>query len=279
MTDRNPVLPWHSWLIGLSALLTIALLWTGTSVVPDQFLMAVPALRHLPQLETPFLYALLLGFTLFFPLVRSFEPRLAYFRKWRYLWPGNLAIGLVFIAWDAWFTRVGVWGFNDTYLTGARLWGLPWEEWMFFAIVPFSCVFIFEAHNYYVRREWPAWLTRALTATLAMVFLVVGIAYWQHLYTATTFLLCFFFQLFLLLFPRNLPIGRFYAAYLLSLLPFLLVNGALTGAFTEEPVVFYNPDEYLGIRILTIPLDDAVYGYLLLMSNYYWYAWRKTNQR
>ncbi len=267
--------PLYGWLIGAAALLTVAYLWASTTVVPDHFLMEVPILRRWPVLETHFLYALLLGFTLFFPLVRSFEPRLSYFRKWRYLWPGNLVIGLVFIAWDAWFTRQGVWGFNDRYLTGFRLWGLPWEEWLFFAIVPFSCVFIYEALGYYLRRDLPERATRGLTIGLAALFLAVGIVYWQHLYTATTFLLCFFFQLYLLLFPRQLPIGRFYGAYLLSLLPFLLVNGALTGAFTAEPVVYYNPDEYLGIRIFTIPLDDAAYGYLLLMANYYGYAWRK----
>ena len=57
--------------------------------------------------------------------------------------------------------------------------------------------------------------------------------------------------------------SRFYNGLFIGYIPFVLVNGVLTGAFTQAPVVVYNPDEYLGLRLVSIPLDDFAYNFLL----------------
>ena len=54
--------------------------------------------------------------------------------------------------------------------------------------------------------------------------------------------------------------GYFWFAYLVHLIPFLVVNGVLTGAVTPEPVVFYNANEIIGLRIVTIPIEDTIYA-------------------
>ena len=58
-------------------------------------------------------------------------------------------------------------------------------------------------------------------------------------------------------------VTAFLLAYLIILIPFLLVNGLLTAI----PVVLYNDSENLGIRLYTIPIEDIFYGMLLIMMN------------
>ena len=53
-------------------------------------------------------------------------------------------------------------------------------------------------------------------------------------------------------------------AYVISLVPFVLVNGALTGTWIENEIVHYNVDHILNIRIETIPIEDIVYSMLML---------------
>lgn len=53
---------------------------------------------------------------------------------------------------------------------------------------------------------------------------------------------------------------------LIILVPFFIVNGILTGGLGKT-VVSYNPLHNLNIRLYTIPLEDAVYGFVLCILN------------
>ena len=57
------------------------------------------------------------------------------------------------------------------------------------------------------------------------------------------------------------------STYTVLLLPFFIVNGLLTGTSLESPIVWYDNNENLGTRILTIPVEDIFYGMLLIMLN------------
>ena len=63
--------------------------------------------------------------------------------------------------------------------------------------------------------------------------------------------------------------------YLVSLVPFFLVNGVLTAL----PVVRYNDAENVGLRMGTIPVEDSIYLLLLLLLNVNLYEYLKGHMR
>lgn len=49
------------------------------------------------------------------------------------------------------------------------------------------------------------------------------------------------------------------------LIPFFIVNGVLTGTGITDQVVWYNDEQNLGIRMGTIPVEDSVYAFSLIL--------------
>jgi lycopene cyclase domain-containing protein len=214
-----------------------------------------------------FTYLLINLCTLAGPLARSFEPRIQFWKRWPALFP---AIGItlaVFVVWDALFTQAGVWGFTSAYLVGFRMLHLPVEEWLFFVTVPYACVFIYEVLNHFVKRDILGAISRLLAWGLIALAVLLILVFPGRLYTLITCVLLVVLLLVNLFCTRPAWLGRFFLGYAVSLVPFLLVNGILTGAVTAAPVVWYNDAENMGIRLLTIPLEDFLYGMDLMLLN------------
>ena len=57
----------------------------------------------------------------------------------------------------------------------------------------------------------------------------------------------------------------FSLTFTIALIPFLIVHGVLTGAITENPIVWYSENHIVGIRIVTIPIEDLFYNASLLL--------------
>lgn len=251
--------------------LVVGILWSLAQVRPDNLDFSGRAVYLVPWLESAWTYALLHIFTVVPVFALSFDRKVHYYTSWKHLFPAVLIMGAFFIAWDAFFGYTGVWGFNDRYLLGGRLAGLPWEEWMFFVTVPFGSFFIYRCLQAYFPNDSLRPYDKGITLVLSAVLLVLGIIHVEKLYTATTFLLTGGFLLYHYLYIPNTYRTLFYRAFLLILVPFLLINGVLTGGFTAAPVVVYNPEEFMGYRIGTIPVEDAVYGFLHLFGLVYWF--------
>lgn len=214
-----------------------------------------------------YLYLLLILFTISFPLVRSFEPKIQYAKKWYALFPAILITGTLFVIWDHWFTVLGIWEFNPRYNLGIYILDLPIEEWMFFIVVPFSCIFIYEVLNYFVKKDILGGIAKPLTFILILSFIGIGLINLDKTYTSVNYPIAAAALTIHFLFLGTKYLGRFYLTYLVHLIPFTIMNGILTGLFIEEPVVIYNNLENLSIRFFTIPVEDFVYSMTLLLIN------------
>jgi len=210
------------------------------------------------------------------PLIVSFDHRLRFHRNWKFLFPAMLATMTVFIPWDVYKTDSGVWGFNPDYLQGYYIINLPVEEWLFFIAIPYACLFTYHSFGYLIKKDYLGPYAKAITAALILILLIVAVLNPMRTYTFVTFLAAAVFLTFHLFVFRADYLGRFYVMYFATLIPFFIVNGALTGSFTPEPVVWYDNTRNLGIRLGTIPVEDSVYGLLMLLMNTTVYEWLRS---
>ena len=212
-------------------------------------------------------YAVIDFLTIVFPLGFSFLPINPVYKKWKFILPSVVLPGILFLVWDAWFTHMGVWGFNPRYVSGIYLYNLPIEEVLFFICIPGACIFSYEAVNFFFKTEAGSKYHR-LISIFIFFFGMVTLAFNTHrAYTALTFIGLLAALGFVELIWKPNFLGRFYIAYGFIIIPFLVVNGVLTGTGLEEPVVWYNNNENLGIRMGTIPFEDVFYGMLLILLN------------
>lgn len=219
-----------------------------------------------------FTYALLLAGSVLIPFILSFDKKVAFFRNWKYLFPATLITAAVFIIWDIYFTKHNVWWFNKDFVTGLFIQGLPVEEWLFFIIIPYCCIFIYEVSRAYLKKEWKGFIV-PVNIILFITFLTITLVNIDRIYTAVNFgMATFIIGLQFFLKTHKTWLFHFYVAYALSLIPFFLVNGVLT----SMPVVGYNDEENLAMRIYTIPVEDFAYLVNLLLMNLTLYEFFKS---
>ena len=217
-------------------------------------------------------YFLILLCSLALPLLLSFDKKVAFYKKWKYLFPAMVLPALIYIVWDAYFTKIGVWSFNEAYITGIKLFGLPIEEILFFFVVPYCCLFIYECVKVYFPNIHNRKTGRIILQMIGILLLLVVPFFHQQYYTLFTFLLLAAAIIRLSFFKKKFhyfSATYFLIAYGITLIPFLIVNGFLT----RLPVVLYNDAHNIGVRITTIPVEDIFYGMLLVMLNVVVYEW------
>jgi lycopene cyclase domain-containing protein len=214
-----------------------------------------------------FLYLLLNIGSLSIPLLYSFEKKMRFIQHWKAVLLSLTIVSAVFLVWDAIFTANGVWGFNPDYHLPFLILGMPIEEWLFFFCIPYASIFIHYSLAYFKPTFLiPKNITRIITITIISVVLPVLLLNWGKAYTTVNYI----FLTALLsvsLFCGLDVLRRFYIAFLIILIPFFIVNGILTGTGLEEPVVWYNNEENLGIRLGTIPVEDIGYAFTMLFGN------------
>lgn len=218
-------------------------------------------------MNSKYLYLIIDLAAISLPFAFSFHPKANFSKKWKYLFPAITIPAIIFLVWDEWFTRIGVWGFNPKYLSGMYVLSLPLEEVLFFICIPYACVFTYEAVGYFSKRDYLKNAVKTINVFLIILLTVIALINYYRWYTFVTFISLSLFLLFLHFKLKPDYLGKFYLAFLFILIPFFIVNGILTGTGIEGQVVWYNDAENLGIRMGTIPIEDTFYGMLLILMN------------
>ena len=209
-----------------------------------------------------------------FPLILSFDKNVKYIQNWKHAFIAILFTCAIFIPWDMFFTLLGVWGFNSDYLTGVDVGNLPIEEVLFFVTVPFACIFIYECVRYYLPKVFTSnyFSKNKWIYLITIECLLALMCYWTYgNYYTTTVLLLSLIIIPIAFIKWSKRIFPFLISYLFVCIPFLIINGVLTGGFTDEPIVWYNSEEIINLRIGTIPVEDFFYNFLMLVTSFGFY--------
>lgn len=168
---------------------------------------------------------------------------------------------IVFILAD--FLATGVfWRFNDTYTTGIKLLNLPFEEILFFFTVPFACLFLWinwpRNSRLVFHHQWLTVIGLGLV-TLGLVSLSIGWYYSGIIFTL--------FGIWLIFDSRQrLPLSN-RLDYLTFLALVFVLTMVFNGYLTARPVVIYNPYYKTNLNLFTIPVEDIIYGFILINLN------------
>lgn len=220
-------------------------------------------------MSSHYLYLLLDIGVILFPFLLSFDKKVHYVSKWKYTLGGILAIGIPFLVHDYYFTAKGIWGFNETYLSGPHLLNLPIEEVLFFVVVPFSCTFIYACVRAYFPKVNFELFNKICYPILVIYGLVVLVMGWGNWYSTMVSLIAL--PMILGFWYQHQSYNFLPLSFVLSIIPFFIMNSALTGSFTPEPIVWYNDAENLGFRWGTIPVEDILYSFILVAGNIWVY--------
>jgi lycopene cyclase domain-containing protein len=213
------------------------------------------------------LYLLILILSFIVPATLSFDSKLRFWKMWPSVLPAIIASAAFFITADIFFTEKGIWGFNPRYHSNVILAGLPLEEWLFFILIPYSCLFI---HYVYRLYSGDRKLTEGASKLISFIFiaamLVLVIKFHDRTYTLFNSILTIVLISVTFLLKKDV-LSSLYISFLIMLVPFFLVNAILTGTFIENEVVWYSKEAITGARILTIPVEDFWYSFNLVLMN------------
>lgn len=214
----------------------------------------------------PYLYlAVNLG-AISIPFLYSFHKKLQFHKQWKPFFLSNFISALIFIVWDIYFTKWGIWGFNPAYLIGIDIVNLPLEEVLFFICIPYACVFTYHCFQTQLKDKLSKINSKPISIVLILICLLTIGLNTDKAYTSSAFISLLVLILINLYF-RSKWLGIFYFTYMILLIPFTIVNGILTGTGIENEIVWYNNNENLNTRYLTIPFEDIFYGMALILLN------------
>lgn len=83
------------------------------------------------------------------PFLYNFHPKLGFGKNYKWVVVSILFSLIPFIIWDVYATSRGHWAFNPKFNLGVYIINLPLEEWLFFIVIPFCCLHVWNVMEKY----------------------------------------------------------------------------------------------------------------------------------
>jgi lycopene cyclase domain-containing protein len=211
------------------------------------------------------------------PLCSSFDRKVRFVQKWKFGFTAIFLIGMLYIGWDIWAVSRGHWRFNPDYVMETRIFELPIEEILFFLVVPFAALFMWEVLRFYRKGKDDDINFNPLR--YAGLLGGVGLILWigkGYEYTGLTFLASGLFFL----------LDQVTKTYLTRQVNFWYLQGLIiattlvfNGFLTARPIVLYGESFQLGLRVFTIPVEDFGFGFSLNALILWLYTWMQSGHK
>ncbi|MBK9630286.1 MAG: lycopene cyclase domain-containing protein [Saprospiraceae bacterium] len=223
-------------------------------------------LYQIPFFESSYLYFYhhlfaLIPVVLALMIYPFFGTRIYFYIKW--LVP--IIIGSIpFIVWDILFSKAGVWGFNTIYISGIGINSFPVEEILWFPVIGICSLFVYEliTHKKLLldQNGNENWVFLAV-----FCFFGMSVIFHERIYTGFSSWSVGFMALIYRNYDLSGLFVRVFRSFMVLLIPMFLFDGLLTGMFTKEGLVIYNLEECIGVRMVSIPIEDFLFGFSFIL--------------
>ncbi len=203
---------------------------------------------------------LLAGVTLFLFIKKS----IVFITELKYMMPAIIFSGAIFIMLNIRFLQSGIISFNENFLVGKYILNLPLEEWLFLLIISLFAFSVYILVNVTFEN-----FEKPNLFYIISILLLVGFAYeaWFSREKLVPFFVFFLLAIYFgytLFRNRFKPhLTKFYITYFIVVFPFFLIKFVLNSL----PVILYNNDFTLGIRLAGVPVEQFANLFLLMLIN------------
>lgn len=197
------------------------------------------------------------------PLLLSFDKRVQFYKQWKTIIPSALFVGILFLVWGRICAKADVFGFNPDYYIGISYFGIPIEEYPIYFAVAFLYSFIYVEVKSYIYKYRPVRFAYYFALLFTLLSIILGLSYHNNWYTSSAMLVAGVLNwvIYFGYTPKWYP--YFSISYLVTLIPILFVHGLIFGVIIENPLIVYNPDEIIGFRILSIPIEEFFFIFIM----------------
>ena len=221
-------------------------------------------------------YLLLLLIFLVIPVALSFQKKVRFVFRLKYILPAVIFAGAIFVMWDIRFTQMRIWSFNADYLSGIELLGLPIEEWLVFLIIPLSSIYIYEWLKVRFEDFEKPNVFLIVSLVLLLITGVLAYVFRTRMFSFFTFFLSAIYLGYTVFRNRfKKYYTKFYLALVISLIPFLTVSAILN----SFPVIVYDSAHTMGLALFGVPVEKIGYLFLLLLINVTIYEYLNNRRR